>query len=181
MGASVVAILDAPKLRVPEPEALPNLRFVTIPPVDVGMWFDLVERAIDDIHTALVKKDGTGRQVQTTWGPEEMRAALEQPRAFLCVTFHDKRPVGVTVLCRDGDQFAEEFDWLIWIAWADPENTKRGIARHVREFTRDSLKAAAKKAGARRLKMYSARPGWERAAKELGFELAYRAYTLEIA
>lgn len=164
MGASVVAIVDAPKRRRASEEAeqpLPELHFAVIPTGSVDLWWDVAEKAIAGVHA----------EMTSSWDSDAMRQAIKDQRAWLCITFHVKHPVAVTVICRDGDQFAQTVDWLVWIAWSDPANVRNGIARHVRHFTDGAIEAAARAFGARRLKAHSPRGGMQRMVAELGWRL----------
>jgi len=173
MGADVVAIIDAPKLRRHEAagvRVVPKLHFAVIPTAHVGAWWDVAEKAIAGVHVGM----------RSTWDAKAMRKAIEDQRAFLCITFHVKQPVAVTVICRDGDQFANTFDWLVWIAWSDPANVRAGIARDVRYFTDASIVEAARAAGAKRLKAHSPRRAMARMTAELGWKLISCTYSKDI-
>jgi hypothetical protein len=169
MGA-VALISDARERREEAEKPLPELHFVVVPTAEAPFWWDVLQRAIDGVHG----------KMRSSWDASGMQRAILERRAFLCLTFHVKHPIGVTVICPDGDQFAEATDWLVWIAWSDPANVANGIAEHAKRFTDDSVTAAARSAGARRLKTHSPREGMMRMLVPLGWRFASYTFVKDL-
>lgn len=147
-------------------EAKPRL---TIKPVAIGeldAWWPKVLPAIEDVRA----------KNHPSWTSAQVLEVLRENRGWLALTMHGDRIVGVTVICGDGDQFAQKSDMLVWIAWADPKNRTMGIDRDVRKFTQSIIDRVALNAGFRTIRIHSPRKGWLRVAKELGYELQEYVY-----
>lgn len=158
--------MTRPQLRLVERTTPADLRFFVVPKDQIDAWWPEASEAV-----AAVK-----RRNPASWSPEAVRQVVEDGRAWLCLTFHGKRVAGVTFVCRDGDQFAQAFDWLVWIAWSDPKNVTEGVSSDVSRFTQEQIEAAAARAGARALRIHVPRKGWTRLAERLGYELQERVY-----
>jgi len=156
-----------PRLRLVDQQTkTADLRFFVVPKDQLDAWWPEAANAV-----LAVKKRNPA-----SWSPEQVRQVVETDRALLCLTFHGKRVAGITFVCRDGDQFADAFDWLVWIAWADPNNVTEGVARAVTEFTQREIEAEAMRRGARALRIHVPRKGWTKLAEKLGYELLERVY-----
>lgn len=162
-----------PRLRVVEkpleqtpPPPKADLVFKIVPPAQSPLWRDVVERMVTDIKVR--RSDGSTRHA-VSWAPDDVMKVLIEGRGALVLTFHNNVAVGSAIVSRDGDQFADQHDYLVWMAWAEPTNKE--LARQVREFTQDGIEDFARSQGARCLRWYSARKGWLRTAPQLGYRL----------
>lgn len=159
-----------PALRVVEkqPEPPPKVELVlrVVPPHQAPNWRDVVERMVTDIKVR--RSDGSTRHA-VSWTPDHVMRVLVEGRGHLLLTFRGSEAVGAAIVSRDGDQFADQHDYLVWMAWAEPTNKE--VARQVREFTQDGIEDFARARGARCLRWYSARKGWLRTAPQLGYAL----------
>jgi hypothetical protein len=158
----------APEPQAPEPvPAAPvELVFRVVPQPQAKHWDDVVTQMVTDVK---VRRTNGRVRHQVSWTPEAVLKVLAEGRGHLCLTMHGGKTVGAAVVCRDGDQFADAHDYLVWMAWAEPSNKE--IARQVREFTQDGIEDFARSKGARCLRWYSARKGWLRTAPSLGYKL----------
>lgn len=166
-----------PALRVVEkpteaPPARADLELRIVPKEQAPFWSDVVARMVTDIKVR--RSDGTTRH-SVSWKPDQVMQVLTDGRGTLLLSFHGKRVVGAAIVCRDGDQFADQFDYLVWMAWAEPEN--KVLARQVREFTQDGIEDFARSKGARCLRWYSAREGWKRIAPQLGYTMTAMCFS----
>lgn len=126
------------------------LAFVMPPVEDLDHWWENgVKQAVEDVK----------RRTQPSWPVARVYHWLATKAAFLGLTFVGEEMVAVTVVCRDGDALAAPVDALVLLAWSDPKNVKRGIEEAVRVFTQHEVDEHARKAGFRRLKMFSPRMG----------------------
>lgn len=172
-----------PRLRVVEkpaeqpapPPPKADLVFKIVPQGQSSLWRDVVERMVTDIKVR--RSDGSTRH-SVSWAPDDVMKVLAEGRGSLVLTFHNNAAVGAAIVSRDGDQFADQHDYLVWMAWAEPTN--RELARQVREFTQDGIEDFARAKGARCLRWYSARKGWLRVAPKLGYKLTAYCYALRL-
>lgn len=137
------------------------LEFRPVQIAEIKAWWPRVRPALEDV----------ARKNRPSWIPEDVYHVLMGNRGWLALTLHGDDVVGVTVVCQDGDQFAQRTDYLVWIAWADPQNVEKGIARDARDFTQERIEMAVRNAGGRFLRMHSPRKGWAKIAPQLGYEM----------
>lgn len=128
---------------------------------ELDAWWPLVLPGIEDVRAK--------NPMSAT--PDDVLRVLRENRGWLACTMWGDDVVGVSVICADGDQFAQSTDALVWIAWTDPRNRERGIDRAVREFTQQMIDRACTNAGFRALRIHCPRFGWIKVAQELGYEL----------
>lgn len=166
----------SPVLRVVDKQPKVELALRVVPPEQASYWGDVVERMVGDIKVR--RSDGKVRH-SVSWTPEHVLQVLKDGRGHLLLTFHDKQAVGAAIVSRDGDQFADQHDYLVWMAWAEPKNKE--VARQVREFTQDGLEDFARARGARCLRWYSAREGWKRIAPQLGYTLTAYCFSKRLS
>ena len=145
-------------------ELLSTEHGLTIKPVaihELDEWWPKVVGAIEDVRA----------KNSPSWTVGQVLDVLRDNRAWLALTMYGDRIAGVTVICGDGDQFAQATDCLVWIAWADPRNRTLGIDREVRMFTQAVIDRVAGNAGFRTIRIHSPRKGWLKVARELGYDL----------
>lgn len=159
-----LGLKDEPPPPPPPPspplEEVGQLTFLLVPPADLARWWPQVRAGIEEVIA----------KTQPTFIQEQIFNVLQNQRAWLNLTFMEKEIVGVTVVGRDGDQFAGTTDAIVLIAWTPASNRKRGIDRTVRVYTQARIEDQCRQIGIRVLRMHSPRPGMLKMAEELGYE-----------
>ena len=127
-----------------------GLLFYVVPQGELSAWWPKVRGALDSVI----------RKTRPSWIPEQIYHVLALGHAWLNLTLWDGEVVGMSIVCRDGDQFAGRTDALILAAWSDPKNMQRGIEAEVSRFTQAQIEDRCRAAGFRFLRMHSPRKGW---------------------
>jgi hypothetical protein len=140
---------------------LSQLSVYAVPAHELQAWWPVVRPALEEVK----------RKNNPSWIPEDVYHCIKQGIAWLALTLYGRDVIGVTVTCRDGDQFANATDMLVWIAWADPKNVARGIDEAGRVLTQKAIEDAARAAGFRVVRMHSPRLGWLKVAPKLGYRM----------
>lgn len=141
---------DQPAVEVPADAADGGLAFYVVPQAELAEWWPKVRDALDAVI----------RKTRPSWIPEQIYHVLAMGHAWLNLTLWDGDVVGMSIVCRDGDQFAGRTDALILAAWSDPKNLQRGIEADVSAFTQRNIEERCRAAGFRYLRMHSPRKGW---------------------
>lgn len=168
-----------PLTLVPPPLVAPgDLTLFVVSAEQLDDYWALARPAVIAVH----------EETHPRWSVERVYHWLAMKQAFLNLTFFkdEPEPVGVTVVCADGDPMAVRGDALLLFAWADKKNQTRGISEAVLRFTDEQIAERCKAAGFRVLRCMSPRPGLlgkkkrPGAAIKLGYKLAGYIFVKEL-
>lgn len=150
---SDLSVYDVP-VAAPRPEGadevFSHLSFYVVPQGELAAWWPKVREPLEAVR----------RKTRPSWIQEQIYYSVAQGHSWLNLTLYDGEMVGMSIVCRDGDQFAGRTDALVLAAWADARNMQRGIADAVTVFTQWAIEERCRAAGFQFLRMHSPRKGW---------------------